>query len=84
MYSKTTKAIVADLMDLSLEHGPMELAITEESEDGDFSPSILLHTAPEAVIRYLAVDMRVADLRLEDGGLIVLPAPDCLGGEEDV
>lgn len=84
MYSRTTKAIVADLMDLSLEHGPMELAITEESEDGDFIPSILLHTAPEAVIRYLAVDMRVADLRLEDGGLIVLPAPDCLGGEEDV
>lgn len=84
MYSKTTKAIVADLMDLSLEHGPMELAVTEETEDGDFIPSILLHTAPEAVIRSLAMDMRVADLRLEDGGLIVLPAPDRLGGEEDV
>ena len=84
MYSKTTKAIVADLMDLSLEHGPMELTVTEETEDGDFIHSILLHTAPEAVIRYLALDMRVADLRLEDGGLIVLPAPDCLGGEEDV
>ena len=39
MYSKTTKAIVADLMDLSLEHGPMELAVTGETEDGDFTPA---------------------------------------------
>lgn len=80
-YGALEKGIITDLMDLSLRHGPVEIQLTEETEDaGDFAPAIIIKTAPDGVLRGLAEDDRIADLTMEYGELHITPAPAGLTG----
>lgn len=74
-YRPLEKEILADLADLSLVHGPVEIQLTEEDQDGNFTPAFILRTAPDGVLRGLMEDDRIADLSLEYGELHILPAP---------
>lgn len=80
-YGALEKGIINDLMDLSLRHGPVEIQLTEETEDtGDFAPAIIIKTAPDGVLRGLAEDDRIADMAMEYGELHITPAPAGLAG----
>lgn len=74
-YRPLEKEILADLADLSLIHGPVEIQLTEEDQDGNFVPAFIVRAAPDGVLRGLVEDDRVADLSLEYGELHITPAP---------
>lgn len=79
-YRPLEKDILANIADLSLKHGPVELQITTETTDGDFVPEFIIKSAPDGVIRGLMEDDGIASLDLEYGELHVLPAPRRLQG----
>lgn len=80
-YTALEKGIITDLMDLSLQHGPVEIQLTAETEDtGDFAPAIIVRTAPDGVLRGLTEDDRIADMAMEYGELHITPAGEGLAG----
>lgn len=80
-YNTLEKGIITDLMDLSLQHGPVEIQLTAETEDtGDFAPAIIVRTAPDGVLRGLTEDDRIADMAMEYGELHITPAGEGLAG----
>ena len=67
-YTALEKGIITDLMDLSLQHGPVEIQLTAETEDtGDFAPAIIVRTAPDGVLRGLTEDDRIAGRNGDSG-----------------
>ncbi len=74
-YTRAEKEILADLADLSLEHGPVELRITTEGTDGELIQEFTITRAPDGVIRGLMEDERIAGMGMEYGEIRVVPAP---------
>lgn len=78
-YRPLEKDILANIADLSLKHGPVELQITTEDADGDFIPEFTIRTAPDGVLRGLMEDDNIASMDMEFGELHIIPAPDFAG-----
>ncbi len=74
-YTGTEKEILADLADLSLKHGPVELCITTEGTDGDLVPEFIITRAPDGVLRGLMEDGRIADMNMDYGEIRITPIP---------
>lgn len=75
-YGILEREILLKISALSLQYGPVDLQITAEDEDGGFFPTIIIKSAPDGVLRGLAADERVASMDLDDGELVILPAPE--------
>lgn len=70
-YRKIEKDFLGELADLSLNHGQIDLQITEKNEDGSGKPSFLITRAPDAVLRGIAESDLVESMELEYGILRV-------------
>lgn len=75
-YGILEREILLKISALSLRYGPVDLQITAEDEDGGFFPTIIIKSAPDGVLRGLADDERIASMDLDDGELVILPAPE--------
>lgn len=74
-YTGAEKEILADLADLSLKHGPVELRITTEGTDGDLVPEFVITRAPDGVIRGMMENDRIADMNVKYGEIHIVPIP---------
>lgn len=75
-YGILEREILLKISELSLRYGPVDIQITAEDEDGGFFPAIIIKSAPDGVLRGLAEDERIASMDLDDGELVILPAPE--------
>lgn len=75
-YGILEREILLKISTLSLRYGPVELQITAEDENGGFVPTIIIKSAPDGVLRGLTDDERIASMDLDDGALVILPAPE--------
>lgn len=77
-YRLAEKAVMALIMDTSYQHGPVDLTVSSQDGNGDYCKSIVLHSAPDDVLRALVESDLVQEIRLQYDGLHIETIPERL------
>lgn len=77
-YRLAEKAVMALIMDASYQHGPVDLTVSSQDSDGDYCKSIVLHSAPDDVLRALTESDLIQEIRLQYDGLHIETIPERL------
>lgn len=72
-YTIAEKAIMATIMDASVEYGPVYARIGQNTGNGKTEKGITIHDAPDGILRALANCPLVAALDLRYGRMVVEP-----------
>lgn len=79
-YRMAEKAVMALIMDASYRYGPVDLTISDKDSNDDLRKSIVLHSAPDGVLRELMDNDLVTEVTISWDGVHVAVIPERLDG----